>query len=171
MYKRPLYFLRRVWWCLSHYHWTLHFRCSVEAMISLNLAISTAVMAMKLQLVTDAEIFCKKKVDISFCHDKTMSYVYSRTCHWKQNWKNAHNFVHMDTSIVPLAYSHYLFVFFHYILLIFFNYVGFFLWLFLLLMFSRILLILLWCRVVILCDHMVWDQRRVMLSSRCTCCT
>jgi hypothetical protein len=31
-------------------------------MISLNLAISTAVVAMKLQLVTDAEIFCKKKL-------------------------------------------------------------------------------------------------------------
>jgi hypothetical protein len=41
-------------------------------MISLNLAISTAVMAMKLQLVTDAEIFCKRKVDTWFCHDKTM---------------------------------------------------------------------------------------------------
>ena len=105
VYKHPLYFLRRVWWCLSHYHWTLHFRCSVEALISLNLAISTAVMAMKLQLVTDAEIFWKKKVDTSFCHDKTMSYVYRGTCHWKQNWKNAHNFVHMDTSIVPLASS------------------------------------------------------------------
>jgi hypothetical protein len=39
-------------------------------MISLNLAISTAVMAMKLQLVTDAETFCKKKVDTSFIHDK-----------------------------------------------------------------------------------------------------
>jgi hypothetical protein len=105
VYKRPLYFLRRVWWCLSHYHWTLHFRCSVEAFISLNLAMSTAVMAMKLQLVTDTEIFCKKKVDTSFCHDKRMLYVYSRTCHSKRNWKNANNFVYMDTSMVPLAYS------------------------------------------------------------------
>jgi hypothetical protein len=31
-------------------------------MISLNLAISTAVMVMKLQLVADAEIFSKKKL-------------------------------------------------------------------------------------------------------------
>jgi hypothetical protein len=35
-------------------------------MISLNLAISTAVMAMKLQLFTDAEIFCKKKMIYRF---------------------------------------------------------------------------------------------------------
>ena len=88
VYKRPSYLLRRVWWCLSHYHRTLHFRCSVEAMISLNLAISTtAVITLKLQLVTDAETFCKKKVDTSFSHDKTMLCVYSRTCHWKKNWK------------------------------------------------------------------------------------
>jgi hypothetical protein len=45
-------------------------------MISLNLAISTAVMAMKLQLVTDAEIFCKKKLIHRFfmikqCHMST----------------------------------------------------------------------------------------------------
>ena len=58
----------------------------------------------------------QKKIDTSFFHDKTMSYVYSRTCHWKQNWKNAHNFVHMGTSIVPLDYSHYLFVFNQYII-------------------------------------------------------
>ena len=103
VYKRPLYFLRRVWWCLSHCHWTLHSRCSVEAIVSLNLAMSTAVMATKLQLVTDTEIFCKKKVDTSFWHDKTMLYVYSRTCHSKRNWKNAHNFVYKDTSMVPLA--------------------------------------------------------------------
>jgi hypothetical protein len=66
-----------------------------------------AVMAMKLQLVTVAEIFRKKKVDTSFCHDKTMLYVYSRTCHTQQKLKNAHNFVHMDTSIVPLAIAYY----------------------------------------------------------------
>jgi hypothetical protein len=54
-------------------------------MISLNLAISTAVVAMKLQLVTDAEIFFKKEVDTLFCHDKTMLYDYSRTCHSKIN--------------------------------------------------------------------------------------
>jgi hypothetical protein len=57
----------------------------VEAMISLNLAISTSVMAMKLQLVTDAEVFRKKQVDTSFGHDKTMLCVYSRTCHSKEN--------------------------------------------------------------------------------------
>ena len=74
-------------------------------MISLNLAISTAVMAMKLQLVTDAEIFCKNKVDTLLCHDETMLYVYWSTFHSKRNWKNAHNFVHMDTSMVPPVYN------------------------------------------------------------------
>ena len=110
VYKRSFYYLRRVWWCLNHYHRTLHLRCSVEAIKGLDHAISTTVMAMKLQLVTDAEIFCKRKVDTSLCHDKTMFiYVYSRTCHWKKNWKNAHNFVHVDTSIVPLAYTPFLY--------------------------------------------------------------
>jgi hypothetical protein len=41
-------------------------------MKGLNLAISTAVMAMKLQLVTNAETFFKKKVDTSFCHDEML---------------------------------------------------------------------------------------------------
>jgi hypothetical protein len=45
-----------------------HFRCSVEAMKGHDLAISKAVMAMKLQLVTDAETFRKKK--LIFRHDK-----------------------------------------------------------------------------------------------------
>jgi len=48
----------------------------LKQLISLNLAISTAVMAMKLQLITDAEIFCKKKlvhrfVMITQCHMST----------------------------------------------------------------------------------------------------
>jgi hypothetical protein len=47
-------------------------RCSVEAMKDLDHAISTAVKAMKLQLVTDAETFFKKKVDTSFCHYKML---------------------------------------------------------------------------------------------------
>jgi hypothetical protein len=37
--------------------------CSVEAIKSVDLAISTAVMAMKLHLVTDAETFFKKILD------------------------------------------------------------------------------------------------------------
>jgi len=41
-------------------------------MKGLDHAISTAVMAMKLQLVTDAETFFKKKVDTSFSHDNTL---------------------------------------------------------------------------------------------------
>jgi hypothetical protein len=52
-------------------------------MKGLDHAISTAVMAMKLQLVTDAETFFKKKIDTTFCHDKTLLYVDSRTCHSK----------------------------------------------------------------------------------------
>jgi hypothetical protein len=98
VYKRPLYFLRRVWWCLSHYHWTLHFRCSVKEMIiSLNLAISTAVMAMKLQMVTNAEIFCKNK----WIHRVVMIKQRLLT-HFplKKNWKNAHNFTMWTPSMV-----------------------------------------------------------------------
>jgi hypothetical protein len=32
-------------------------------------------------------------------------YVYSRTCNSKRNWKNAHNVVYMDTSMVPVVCS------------------------------------------------------------------
>jgi hypothetical protein len=41
-------------------------------MKGLDHAISTAVMAMKLQLVMDAETFFKKKVDTSFSHDNML---------------------------------------------------------------------------------------------------
>ena len=104
VYKRPLYFLRRVWWCLSHYHWTLHFRCSVKEMIiSLNLAISTAVMAMKLQVSRTPNYFAKDKL-ILYIVLSWLNNVICLLTHLplKKNWKNAHNIVHMDTSIVPL---------------------------------------------------------------------
>jgi hypothetical protein len=70
-----------------------------------DLAIPTAVMAMKLHLVTDAETFRKTKVDISFCHDKTMLYAYSRTCHPKRNQQNAQKGAYVSTSMVPFAWS------------------------------------------------------------------
>jgi hypothetical protein len=41
-------------------------------MKGLDHAISTAVMAMKLQLVMDAETFFQKKVDTSFCPDEML---------------------------------------------------------------------------------------------------
>jgi hypothetical protein len=46
-------------------------------MKSPGLAISTAIIAMKLKLVTDAETFRKKKVDILFCRAWTMLYMHT----------------------------------------------------------------------------------------------
>ena len=99
VYKRSFYFLRRVWWCLSHYHRTLHLRCSVEAIKGLDHAISTAVMAMKLQRMP--KLFLKK-VDTSFSHDNMLWYVYSRTCNSKRNWKNAYSIMSYTNTCIRI---------------------------------------------------------------------
>jgi len=59
------------------YHRTLHLHCSVEAIKGLDHAISTAVMAMKLQLVTDAETLKKKKL----IHHSVMITCYDMSTH------------------------------------------------------------------------------------------